>query len=262
LALIAALVLGLGSLLLPSFSFAEEGNASASALTAVISNPTVNGVSDTAFYMIVGVIGFEVLVILGMLYQVKLLLSIERQRKLALQNAVQPVGPRIVRFSPGWYYGLFALILFTGLYSWRYQAKHIAPLSGDANALALQKDGPEKTEDLNKAAGTVDENTVKLLTGPEDQAAGKAIFETTCFACHGKNGEGIVGPNLTDEYWLHGGSIQDIFKTIKYGWPLKGMKSWKDDYSPLQISQIASYVKSLAGTNPANAKAHEGNLEK
>ena len=69
----------------------------------------------------------------------------------------------------------------------------------------------------------------------------------------------LVGPNLTDDYWLHGGSINDVFKTIKYGWPEKGMKSWKDDYSPFQIAQIASYIKSLHGTNPPNPKGTAGN---
>ncbi|HMI64176.1 MAG TPA: hypothetical protein VK518_24840, partial [Puia sp.] len=71
-----------------------------------------------------------------------------------------------------------------------------------------------------------------------------------------------VGPNLTDAYWLHGGSIQEVFKTIKYGWPDKGMKSWKDDYSPVQIAQISSYVESLGGTNPPNAKPPQGTLVK
>jgi len=56
--------------------------------------------------------------------------------------------------------------------------------------------------------------------------------------------------------------VQDVFKTIKYGWPDKGMKSWKDDYSPSQIAQIASYVKSLGGTHPDNPKAPQGSLEK
>ncbi len=73
-------------------------------------------------------------------------------------------------------------------------------------------------------------------------------------------GEGSVGPNLTDDYWLHGGKIQDIFKTIKYGYPDKGMKSWKDDYSPTQIAQLASFIKTLRGTNPPNAKAPQGEL--
>ncbi len=80
----------------------------------------------------------------------------------------------------------------------------------------------------------------------------------SCAACHGKAGEGTVGPNLTDIYWLHGGSIQDVFKSIKYGWPEKGMKSWKEDLSPIQIAQVTSFIHSLKGTNPANGKAPQG----
>jgi cytochrome c oxidase cbb3-type subunit 3 len=65
---------------------------------------------------------------------------------------------------------------------------------------------------------------------------------------------------MTDNYFIHGGSIKDIFKTIKYGYPEKGMKSWKDDYSPTQIAQLASYVKSLVGTKPAKGKEPQGVL--
>ncbi len=101
---------------------------------------------------------------------------------------------------------------------------------------------------------------LKRLTAGSDLESGKAVFITVCAACHGKEGQGIVGPNLTDDYWLHGGSINDVFKTIKYGYPEKGMKSWKDDYSPSQLAQIASYVESLHGTNPPNPKAPQGTL--
>ena len=86
-------------------------------------------------------------------------------------------------------------------------------------------------------------------------------YKTNCAVCHGVNGEGnVVGPNLTDDHWLHKGSIKDIFKTIKYGVPEKGMKSWAADFSPLQIAQLASYVKSLHGSNPPNAKEKQGEL--
>jgi cytochrome c oxidase cbb3-type subunit 3 len=81
-----------------------------------------------------------------------------------------------------------------------------------------------------------------------------------CAPCHGNAGEGSVGPNLTDDYWLHGGSVQSIFKTIKYGVPEKGMKSWKEDLSPAQMAQVTSYIKSLRGTNPPNPKEHQGVL--
>lgn len=67
-----------------------------------------------------------------------------------------------------------------------------------------------------------------------------------------------VASDLTDVYWIHGGSIKDVFKTIKYGWPDKGMKSWKDDFSPKQIASISSFVESLKGTTPAAPKEKQG----
>ena len=122
-------------------------------------------------------------------------------------------------------------------------------------------------EYLKTSANNVDETTVKLLTKPEDIEAGKQTFMANCIACHGKLGNGKLGdndgagPNLTDDYWLHGGSIQDVFKTIKYGWTDKGMKSWKEDLSPIQIAQVASYIKSLRGT-ATTGKAPQGELYK
>jgi cytochrome c oxidase cbb3-type subunit 3 len=98
------------------------------------------------------------------------------------------------------------------------------------------------------------------MLGADGIASGGTLYQQMCAACHAKDGGGGVGPNLTDEYWLHGGSVKDIFKTIKYGYPDKGMKSWKDDYSPNQIAQITSYVKSLQGTKPAAPKDKQGEL--
>jgi len=118
---------------------------------------------------------------------------------------------------------------------------------------------------LKKKGDAVDENTVTLLTGADDLAAGKALFidPAKCPACHNTDGGGnAIGPNLTDDYWLYGGSVKDIFKTIKYG-TNKGMRSWKDDLSAKQIAQLTSYIKSvLHGTKPANAKAPQGDIFK
>ena len=256
---------------------------------------TGNEISDTAYYMIVGVVFIEILVILALLFNLWILLRVQRAARTAPAPGVEPAHAktridwwnRLNRFKPAgqeaeldlghdydgirelnnrlppwWLYGFYATILFAGIYLWRYHVSHSAPLSGEEYQIAVKQAAIRKAEYLKNAANNVDENTVKLLTAPTDLAAGKAVFETTCFACHGKAGEGGVGPNLTDEYWLHGGSIQDVFKTIKYGWPDKGMKSWKDDYSPVQIAQIASYVRSLAGTHPANAKTPQGTIDK
>jgi cytochrome c oxidase cbb3-type subunit 3 len=114
---------------------------------------------------------------------------------------------------------------------------------------------------LAKAAAGVDENTVTMMTDASGLAAGKNTFVTYCKACHGENGEGnAVGPNLTDVYWLHGGGVKEVFTTIKYGVVEKGMQSWKKDLKPTEMQQVASYILSLQGTNPANAKAPQGDL--
>ena len=92
--------------------------------------------------------------------------------------------------------------------------------------------------------------------------AGKQIFTTNCVACHTADGGGLVGPNLTDDYWIHGGGIKNVFKTIKYGVVAKGMISWQSQLNPKQMQDVASYVISLHGTTPANPKAPEGTIWK
>jgi len=115
-------------------------------------------------------------------------------------------------------------------------------------------------EEHRKNAGDMfDEKTVTMADAA-GIADGDKLYHSNCFACHGGKGEGGVGPNLADNYWLHGGSINDVFKTIKYGVREKGMQAWEKTYSPTQIKNLASYVKTLAGTNPPKAKAPEGDL--
>ncbi|AKD57446.1 cbb3-type cytochrome c oxidase N-terminal domain-containing protein [Spirosoma radiotolerans] len=111
---------------------------------------------------------------------------------------------------------------------------------------------------LKLVAGKVNENNVTRLTNAKDIDGGKALFVQYCTACHGQNAEGKVGPNLTDEYWLHGGSVKAVYHTINEGVPEKGMISWKKQLNPLQIQQVASYVLSLQGSKPAGAKEPQG----
>lgn len=105
-----------------------------------------------------------------------------------------------------------------------------------------------------------DEDTVyELLTDAESLAKGEKTFMQNCISCHGKLGEGGVGPNLTDDYWIHGdGQISDIIRTIRNGVPIKGMISWKNYLPQQKILEVGSYVYSLRGTNPPNAKAPQG----
>ena len=115
-----------------------------------------------------------------------------------------------------------------------------------------------RLEMLTKSGALISEETVTVLSDIGALSAGKDIFDKNCAACHGFGGEGLVGPNFTDEYWIHGGSIKNIYHTIVEGVPAKGMISWKSQLSPNQIQEVSSYILSLKGTNPANQKAAEG----
>lgn len=115
-----------------------------------------------------------------------------------------------------------------------------------------------RQEWLAQSANNIDENTVTVDLSPETVAAGQAIFAQNCIACHGGVGEGGIGPNLTDEYWLHGGEVKDVFRTIKYGVLDKGMVPWEQSLTPAQLAEVTNYIISLRGTNPPNAKEPQG----
>ena len=165
--------------------------------------------------------------------------------------------------TPPWFTAGFILTIIVAIgYLWRYHVSHSAPLQIEEFKMEMVQAEIEKSKYLSMQANNVDENSVIMLEAP-DIAAGKAIFIEKCVACHEAHGgskPGGVGPNLTDDYWIHGGSIKNIFTTIKYGWPDKGMISWKEQLSANQMAQVASFVKSLKGNNPAGAKEKQGEL--
>lgn len=269
--------------------YAADAPAAAAAAPAETS---IGGLSLTSFYVMVSVIFLELLILWVLLMNLKKLLAkeaavnagsaevAEAKSSSFMQwwdniNSFKPMqeessidlghdydGIRELdnRLPPWWLYGFYLTIIFAGLYLYRYHVAKSAPLSKEELSIALEQAAADKEEYLKKSANKVDENTVVYLTSPADHEAGQKIFTTICAACHLADGGGSVGPNLTDNYWIHGGGIKDIFKTLKYGWPEKGMKSWKDDYSPTQLAQLASYVKSLGGTKPAKAKEPQGVL--
>lgn len=163
---------------------------------------------------------------------------------------------------PPWFTAAFVItIIFACTYLLRYHVFHSAPLSLEEYKNEMALAAAEHEEYVRTHADLVDENNVKML-GTDDIAAGKAIYTEKCSPCHLADGGGNVGPNLTDDYWIHGGSISSVFKSVKYGWPDKGMIAWKDQYSDKQINELASFVKSLHGTKPQTAKEPQGELYK
>ncbi|MEP7321142.1 MAG: cbb3-type cytochrome c oxidase N-terminal domain-containing protein [Saprospiraceae bacterium] len=159
-----------------------------------------------------------------------------------------------------WIVAFYCTILFGVIYSYRMFVSGTMPRQITELNAEIDLAKKSKKSQLVSNHDNIDESSVVALDD-DNKFKGSLIFGANCVACHGQNGEGnVVGPNLTDDYWLHKGDIKDIFYSIKYGYVEKGMKSWSNDFSPLQIAQLATYVKSLKGSNPPNAKAKQGDL--
>lgn len=156
---------------------------------------------------------------------------------------------------------IFILTILFAVYYWiDYHVVEASPLQLQEYENQLAQGEAEKAEYIKKAGALVDENTVKLMEDPGIIASGEKIYATNCVACHGDKGQGGVGPNLTDAYWIHGGDIKSIFKTIKYGVPEKGMRSWQSDIKPGDMQALTSFLlKNLAGKNVAG-KEPQGDL--
>jgi len=101
----------------------------------------------------------------------------------------------------------------------------------------------------------------ELLAGAKDPAVletGRSRFTRTCAACHGASAQGLIGPNLTDDRWIHGGTVEQVFQSVAKGWPAKGMPPWGRVVKPEELAALVSYVRSIQGSNPPNARAPEG----
>ena len=160
-----------------------------------------------------------------------------------------------------WWVALFYITIIWGIgYLIYFHFTSSGKLSADEYNEEMAIAAKEKSTFLEKEGNKVNEETVTLFVDDANVNQGKEIFTANCTPCHGQSAEGGVGPNLTDQYWLHGGGIRNIFKTIKYGVVDKGMTNWETQLTPKQIQQVASYVWSLQNSNPPNPKEKQGEL--
>jgi len=268
-------------LLLSSWVMAQD-EAKTSSVTSI------GGLSPFAFYSMVTIIFVEMLVILVLLINIKFLLKkdvekvyevtpvkkgktfqewwaklnkfkpLEQESSVELEHVYDGIRELDNRLPPWWLYGFYVTIIFGVVYLWRYHVAYSAPLSKEELEISIKSADAQVKAYLEKKGESIDENSVVVLTDAQDLAEGKKIFTTSCAACHKEDGGGMVGPNLTDDYWMHGGNIKSIFKTIRYG--INAMPQWQSTYSNKQIAQVASYVKSLHGTNPPGAKPPQGDI--
>nr|WP_298994595.1 cbb3-type cytochrome c oxidase N-terminal domain-containing protein [uncultured Allomuricauda sp.] len=186
--------------------------------------------------------------------------AIEREQEIIMDHNYDGIRELDNVLPPWWVYMFYATIIFGVIYLIRF---HIA---GDYDqALEYEQEvaaAKIEIEEYKKTAkNLVDVNTVEFLADASDLNAGEKIFTTNCVVCHMADGGGGIGPNLTDQNWILGGGIKNVFNTISEGGrDGKGMVAWKQSLKPVEMAQVASYILTLGGTTPANPKAPEGDI--
>lgn len=271
---------------LPGISMAQD----AAKVIAPAVLPNYGGLSATTFYMLVSVIGVEIAAIFFLTFSIKRVydelvpkkaVAVQEQKEKWWSNLDQRFLTRAIpvekeadhlldhnydgiqeldnALPPWWKYGFIITILISFLYLLNFHVLGIGknPTEEYAAEMEVAKIQQEQFEAKNK--DRIDESSVPMANAAGVKQGGE-YYAANCIACHGKLGEGGAGPNLTDNYWLHKGSINDIYQSLKIGYPAKGMAAWANKYNPKEISFIASYIKTLKGTNPPDAKAAQGDI--
>lgn len=185
---------------------------------------------------------------------------IEEEAEIELDHNYDGIRELDNNLPPWWIIGFYLSMVFAVVYVFRHYVSGDAPLQIEEYKIELAQAEKARKEYLKNAADLVDETNVVLLTDQVKLKEGGKIFNAKCAVCHLKDGGGLVGPNLTDEYWVHGGDIKDIFNTIKYGVSGKGMREWKSEIGAADMQKVASYILSFQGTTPATPKDAEGDL--
>lgn len=185
---------------------------------------------------------------------------VEEEGEIILDHNYDGIKELDNSLPPWWVYLFYATILFGAVYLVRFHI--VGDYTQDEEFEQEMEIARLEIEEYKKTAkDLVDVNTVELLTDASDLNTGKVIFETNCAVCHMNDGGGGIGPNLTDENWILGGGIKNVFNTISEGGrDGKGMVAWKSILKPSEMAQVSSYLLTFQGTTAANPKAPEGDI--
>jgi cytochrome c oxidase cbb3-type subunit 3 len=259
--------------------------------------PNYGGLSPTTFYMFVTVLVIEVIAILFLTFSIRRIymelipqkqvavvprspfkewwkrldkklftkaVPVEKEADVLLDHNYDGIQELDNALPPWWKYGFYLTIMVGFIYLLNFHVFGSGKNPTQEYNAEMEKAKIDKAAYEAQNKDRIDENNVPIADAAGIMA-GQKIFETDCVACHMKTAGGSqnppsVGPNLTDDYWIHKGSLNDVYISIKNGYPEKGMQSWITKYNPKEISYLANYIKSLHGSNPANAKAPQGDL--
>ncbi|MFN3840582.1 MAG: cbb3-type cytochrome c oxidase N-terminal domain-containing protein [Cyclobacteriaceae bacterium] len=188
---------------------------------------------------------------------------IEKESEIMLDHNYDGIKELDNHLPPWWTWLFYGSIVWGAIYLIVYHVTDSLPLMDQEyqNEVAIAQEQKVKLL-ASQPALVIDENN--LVYEPDEQIikSGRQVYVVNCASCHMPDGQGNIGPNLTDDYWIHGGSVTDIFKVIKNGVQEKGMIPWGPVLSPKQIRDVTFYIKSIKGSNPPNPKAPQGELFK
>lgn len=185
---------------------------------------------------------------------------VEREEEVMTDHEYDGIIELDNNLPPWWKAMFYITIIFGVAYLLHYHVFSTGDLQGAEYEKEMAEAKAEVEAYLATAGNNVDESNVTFVEAEDRLAHGQELFVQKCAPCHGQSGEGGVGPNLTDKYWINGGSISDIFKTIKYGVPAKGMIPWESQLSPTDMQDLSSFIITLEGSNPPNPKEPQGEL--
>ena len=188
---------------------------------------------------------------------------VEKEADLLLDHNYDGIRELDNHLPPWWTWLFNITIVFGVVYLLVYHVFQAAPLQTEAYEMEIAEADAAiqaRQATLIATGEAFDESTIEFTDDAAILASGETIFKRQCAVCHLEDGGGSIGPNLTDKYWLHGGSMKDIFYTIKVGVPDKGMISWEAILSPEQMRDVSSYIITLQGTTPDIPKEPQGDL--
>lgn len=282
---ILSVVLLAGFSMLSQISFAQDAAA-----TVVKEIPNYGGLTSTAYYVFLTVFGIELVVILFLAFSISRMytelvpqkvkpnasyskfaamwtqmdsklftraVAVEKEADILLDHDYDGIKELDNSLPPWWKYGFYITIIVAFIYLLNFHVLGIGLNPEQEYNAEMEKARIEKEIYEANNKDKIDENNVPMANA-DGIKAGQLLYEANCVACHLKDGGGIVGPNLTDDYWIHKGSLNDIYNTIKVGYPDKGMQPWASVFSPKEMSFLSSYIKSLKGTKPPVSKEAQG----
>lgn len=283
----------LNVLLLIGFSLLSQVSFAQDAAAAVVQTvPNYGGLSKMTFYIFITVLSTEVVIILFMSFSISRMynelmpkkvkpvkeagklssiwkkldkklftkaVSVEQEADILLDHDYDGIRELDNALPPWWKYGFIITIVIAVVYMLNFHVFHTGLNPTQEYNVEMAKAKIEKEEYQAKNKDKIDDNNVPMADA-DGIKVGQTLFEANCAACHLKDGGGTVGPNLTDAYWIHKGSLTDVYHSITTGFPDKGMPAWNDKFTAKEISFLASFVKSLKGTKPAVPKDPQGEM--